>query len=133
MKRHSPASLLRSRPLVAGWLFVLGALILRLFFREPARVLDASELAAFNESAGLALGRFLAERHPGGRVLIVVRPGAEDGRGTQEEKSLLEGFQKAVAGRLQIAAVVARASRTGFAKTCGRRWRAAKSRSGTPG
>ena len=56
---------------------------------------------------GLRLDRYLAERFPNGRVLIVVRPGAENGQGTAEENSLLEGFKQAVSGRLQIAGIVA--------------------------
>ena len=93
--------------MVAGLLAVLGAIVVRLALREDAPILKPAELKAFNTSAGGVLERHLAERFPHGRVLIVVRPGAENGQGTAEEKSLLEGFQQAAAGRLQIAGIVA--------------------------
>ena len=107
MKTAESPSRVRLRLLAVGLLAVLGAIGVRLALREDAPVLKPAELKAFNASAGGVLGRHLAERFPQGRVLIVVRPGAENGQGTAEENSLLEGFKQAVAGRLQIAGIVA--------------------------
>ena len=107
MKRHNSDSRLRPRTIVAGLFLLLAAVLLRLTLREKVPVLAAADLQALNASAGEIMGRHLAGRFPGGRVLIVVRPGVETGQGTAEEKSLLEGFQKAVAGHMQIAGTVA--------------------------
>jgi hypothetical protein len=93
--------------LLAGMLVILLAALLRSRLQDRAPVLKAAELKAFNDSAGTMLGRHVAGRFPGGRVLVVVRPGAEEGRGTAEEQALLQGFRNAVEGKLQIAGIVA--------------------------
>ena len=107
MKNLKSVSFYRSRLLVAALLATLAAVLCRLAFRETAPILNATELKAYNDSAGQMLGRHVAGRFPGGRVLMVVRPGAENGRGTAEEQALLEGFRNAVEGKLQIAGIVA--------------------------
>ena len=109
---------LASRPrvgwLLAGMLVILLAALLRSRLQDRAPVLKAAELQAFNDSAGTMLGRHVAGRFPGGRVLLIVRPGAENGGGTAEEKALLDGFRNAVEGKLQIAGIVAPQAPAGY-------------------
>lgn len=93
--------------LLAGVLVLLLAALLRSRLQDRTPVLSSTELKALNDSAGQMLGRHVAGRFPGGRVLVVVRPGAENGGGTAEEQALLEGFRNAVEGKLQIAGIVA--------------------------
>ncbi len=83
------------------------ALVARNALHEKVPIPGVAELKAFNASAGGILGRHLAARFPGGRILILVRPGAENGQATTEESALLDGFRKSVEGRLQIAGIAA--------------------------
>lgn len=102
-----PASRPRLGWWLAGVLVLLLALLLRFRLQDRAPILNSTELKAFNDSAGQMLGRHVAGRFPGGRVLVVVRPGAESGAGTAEEQALLDGFRTAVEGKLQVAGIVA--------------------------
>lgn len=107
MNPRHPISRLRSPAILLGLMALIAALVARVALRQEAVVPGPAELKAFNTSAGEMLARHLGERFGGGRALIVVRPGAEDGRGTAEETALVEGFRKAAAGRLQVSGVVA--------------------------